>query len=918
MRHKTSFKQKVCRYSKGAISIFLAVLLLPFYSLAAVLVEAGRYQSSARALDAALGSSAMSALSEYESYLHDRFGLLAVKQTDKKDLINQEVNKYLKLQKTADMAGVSLVSVEAAGVYPLSDPDILKQQIQDYSSVLLPAKLTLDGIQEVLDTFLSSDEMKKKFKDINALSDQLSSGANLLSTEADLFTALENSKSKVDAVAQADAEYDSAYTAFSDSVNALISHLNSEAPPAQDQEAVAQWEKTASELRTAADDAARSYSEAIQGAMDALNALHDSMGAVISEISNLSNKTVAFTAKTSDAMATVETDDPDDTDLQNTIKLNGSLADTTSEVNNTAQRVVDSYTEDSFRQATESLHQEQKKVDEFKAEELTKESAALAESEYHATDLSRFGNAEELDSLFAEMDQGMGEEGGMDILLALLDIVSNLFNTDLFVDGRLNSILDMEYYNSTYGGLPSAKADPEDPDFVTSDAALAQKHQDDIGSFQPSYGPDGQESTGNAKLNSSIDTLESLIDSSSGLEGSGDMSRSDFLKKSSSLLKFGAELCAKVSEIGNIMTNMMNNFLQRELLIGYLAYNLPNRTDYDSGSTLTGFSYSKAALAPLTAESNIPVVGGLMSTSQNYAFCGAELEYIMTGNESEYTNQTSVFMQLWVMRLVLDMVPVLTNSELQGILQNLNGIPVVGSVVMLVCEIVVLLAEPMLDCYVLVNGGDIPIIKLGKGNGIFLCPSGLPNLVSKVINLPSMSEDLKTKIQDKTKKLVDAQAKQTGQSSSGSGSSGISLNKEETGSGVSLDKGDTGSGGSSDSSGKGQSGSSGEKSLKEKALSLLEIDYRTHLVLLMTVLGNEHTYLKRLADMVQCEMTQRNRVSNTTIEQEVSGEYYQFDIDKAYTTIRVKATGSVVPVLPVPTLSDSSQIRMGRVLYRGY
>lgn len=914
MRHKKRFRHKLCEYSKGALSLLLAVVLLPFYSLAAVLVEGGRYQSSAKALDAALGSSAMSVLSEYESYLYDRFGLLAVQQTDDKDLLNKEISKYLGLQKTVDMGGVSVDSVQGAGVYPLSDPDVLKQQIQDYSSVLLPAELVTQGIQDVLDSFFDSDEMKNRFEDLKSLSTQLSSGANLLSSEADLLSAMEDSKSKIEAVAQAASEYDTAYGTFSGDVEALLQHLKSDRPDEKDEKALAEWEEKADKLREAAGNSAAAYSDSVQASMDALNALHDSMGSVMSNIASMSSSVSSFTATTSTELIKVDGDE-ESVDVKNAIKMNESLADAADEVSQTAQNVVDAYTDENFQKVTSSLDSEKNKIDEFKADKITQDSESLQESEYHGTDLARFGNSEELNTLFAEMDQGMGEEGGMDLFLALFDIVSSLFNTDLFVDGRLNSVLDMEYYNSTYGGLPSAREDPQDPDFVAEDADMAQKYKDAIGSFQPSYGPDGTESTGGAKIDSGIDTLEGLIDSGSALEGGADMSRSEVLKNSSGMLEFGAALCSQMTEIGSIMSNMANNFLQRELLIGYLTYNLPNRTDYDSGKTLSGYSYGNAALAPMTAESNIPIVGGLLGTNTNYAFCGAELEYILAGNASEYTNQSIVFLQLWITRLALDLVPVLSDSDLQTLLRSLQAIPVVGPVVMVVCEIVAILAEPLLDTYVLVNGGKVPIYKL---DGIYLSPSGIPNLISEVSDI-AISESLKTSITDKANTFVEKQKQKIGQTSTGGGASsgsGVSLDKGTSGSSISLDKGSSGSSISLDkgSSGTTNKGSGGGK----KDGSFLKIDYRTHLILLMTVFGNEHTYLKRLADLVQCEMTQRNRVDNATIQQGINGKYYDFDVDKAYTTIRVQATGSTVQVLPVPSLSANSQFRLNRVIYRGY
>ena len=65
---------------KGAISLFMAVLMTPFLSIALLLVETGRYNSAVSLLDEAMGVSAVSTLANYDEYLKDRWGLLAFNQ----------------------------------------------------------------------------------------------------------------------------------------------------------------------------------------------------------------------------------------------------------------------------------------------------------------------------------------------------------------------------------------------------------------------------------------------------------------------------------------------------------------------------------------------------------------------------------------------------------------------------------------------------------------------------------------------------------------------------------------------------------------------------------------------------------------------------------------------------------------------
>ena len=101
---------------------------------------------------------------------------------------------------------------------------------------------------------------------------------------------------------------------------------------------------------------------------------------------------------------------------------------------------------------------------------------------------------------------------------------------------------------------------------------------------------------------------------------------------------------------------------------------------------------------------------------------------------------------------------------------------------------------------------------------------------------------------------------------------------------------------------------------------LLSFDYTQHCLYLMLVFGNEEKYLRRLADLIQCEMTMRNHLDKATTSQQVTGEYKDFNIYHAYSTVRVNATGTLKQMLPLPQLSNTSVFdrSFDRVLYRGY
>lgn len=61
-------KDKMIKNTCGAISLMLALLVVPFYAVAGILVEASRYQSALTGLDDAMNTSALSVLSDYDSF----------------------------------------------------------------------------------------------------------------------------------------------------------------------------------------------------------------------------------------------------------------------------------------------------------------------------------------------------------------------------------------------------------------------------------------------------------------------------------------------------------------------------------------------------------------------------------------------------------------------------------------------------------------------------------------------------------------------------------------------------------------------------------------------------------------------------------------------------------------------------------
>lgn len=76
-------RKKINKYingTQGVISLFMAIVMLPFSSTALLIVESARYQSAIEIVDEMLDCIGFSSIAEYDSYLEERFNVLAMSQ----------------------------------------------------------------------------------------------------------------------------------------------------------------------------------------------------------------------------------------------------------------------------------------------------------------------------------------------------------------------------------------------------------------------------------------------------------------------------------------------------------------------------------------------------------------------------------------------------------------------------------------------------------------------------------------------------------------------------------------------------------------------------------------------------------------------------------------------------------------------
>jgi len=237
---------------KGAIALFLAVLMTPFLTIAMLLVETGRYNSAVSILDEALGVSSVSVLAEYDKYLQDRWGLLAV---DQKNDINTLYTNNMNINKGVLGDSLTLNTLNAKGMYSLSESEILYNQIMEYSKLNAPTTLATNFLN--LADLIASLE---KFKSMNNILSLITSGVDAVDSTITLVESADDLKKYANELDGLKSTYSTKYTAFESAVNSLIDALAEPRPDEEtDEDGAKEYDKNIEKLTKTATTAKSEY-----------------------------------------------------------------------------------------------------------------------------------------------------------------------------------------------------------------------------------------------------------------------------------------------------------------------------------------------------------------------------------------------------------------------------------------------------------------------------------------------------------------------------------------------------------------------------------------------------------------------------------------------------------------------------------
>ena len=222
-------KRKFIKGSKGVISLFLAILMVPFVSIAGMLVNAGRVNSAVAIFDEALCNASNSTLGTYDKFLRSRFALMAMSQDTSDggtrygstsssysadDLINDVFKHYMEKNVGALSNTYVTTEVNGNGLYPLSDSSVLLSSVLQSSKITVPAKLAID--------WGSFDDILKKFTEsfnvFASIESFASSGFGLTSEIDGLLDSQDNLEKTIEDCNDARTEYENAYNEFKTAV----------------------------------------------------------------------------------------------------------------------------------------------------------------------------------------------------------------------------------------------------------------------------------------------------------------------------------------------------------------------------------------------------------------------------------------------------------------------------------------------------------------------------------------------------------------------------------------------------------------------------------------------------------------------------------------------------------------------------
>lgn len=768
MFNKKPKKHKYINGVKGAISLFLMVLMLPFVQIAGVLINAQRYNASVALFDEILTSSINSSLAEYDSYLKSRFGLLAF--TQEKDA-DETIRSYLDHNMGVLVNAYDTdYELEVIGTLALSHNRVLRAQIDEYAKYNSPLLFA--------DQFLNlSDLMKSLEKTLNIsnLLSTITSGINVCNDVADYTEKIDKLKDLSDEIYDLIDDYDSAHSTLKSDVLALAGEMRTleslQESLASAEEAAAnstdpEFDNSAqiaalqlqiaicngkisslksdiasdkseySGLHTTLISKITQYDTDVKGAYDALGTLSsDLVSTVTGAVATMND---SERKKKEDRLAQIDKElqeisqtagrdkylDPYYSQLLNEkTEINTELSAAKIEksvktgIDNMANAAVKDYADNEnfydsavAENLVNSLREQKAKVDAFSVSSVTTETTSF--DGYHFK-IEGILTSDELSNLYKSYMEMQGEVSTAlsAIWEGVKSLVESFLKFDLLYSPELCSLIDTEFYQTEYG-LDIEREDAANPlvMLLTSTVNFVGKCSETINDL------------------STLRVFEFFRDLADLLQAAVQMFNA-IVSVIESLISFIGSIFT-----GDIFTNLWYTY--------YLVNSLSCRTDYKTGKSITGYSFAGVEFEDHSGGVNgLPIIQDIVSLcsliftdrgEDSKIFSGAELEYMLVGSNDEIKNQCITFGMIYLLRLLCN-IPIVASPEVTAL--------AVGPQAPVVYALYILL-EPFVDTVLLVNSANVSFLKTTP----YLSASGIPSAVSALCSaLPIDQNQLQSK-----------------------------------------------------------------------------------------------------------------------------------------------------------------------------
>ena len=649
---------------KGMISIFLALTVSPLLMCTLIFVEYARIQSAQAIIEELMGSSIFSALAHYDPYLDERFGFMAVRQ-DQKESLDSRYQSYLEANVQGFGKAISLAGGSAEGKNSLIEPLALRQEVYEYSELSVPINTLVEGlnIEDLLSNFYNLDSLKV----CKNVMDGGKNAIDITDSAINMAKSLKEYSDEAKKYGESLTKYKEARKAYDDAYQAL-----EEARSRKDNGEEISLDSYISDV----DSKARAFGTATDDLKERLSTLKGKERDFF--------KSAEKFAKALDELPSNVQEFYKNQFGKNAIK--DPILATYHVINNQAQKFIDNQQKEIYndgQEDDEKLEAQAKKLESYSAEADGKIEGYVVLSEVEDID-------QRTASLYSDLKNTLkGSDAGIDVATELKDLLYQILGIKILYDGSLDSNLDPSELINQSGVLDLGTAEITDSvvDLLSS-----------IGKFLISVG-DGDFL---ATLTALGTFLKSLVTFFKGI----------FDWASSRLQNLGRLLSGGDS--------LGKNFL----LYGYGVYNMPNRTNYSDGSSLTGYEYSNIfEMAGGTYNIGFldgdfwhyPKMDNVGGSDKLYK--GAELEYLLTGSNSEKGAQVGTFFNGFLLRLVSNL-PAIASSDW------ITETSVTGPFVVVVF-VILLLLESFIDMILLVNKQSVSLIKMKA----YMSTEGISNFI---------------------------------------------------------------------------------------------------------------------------------------------------------------------------------------------